>query len=214
MIVVIDGPAGSGKSSTARIVAERTGFHFLDSGAFYRAVTFIYMQLHCQAEVFFDALKHTQIDFRFESGVFRVVIGGQDVTEVIRTPAISAMVSEVAAMPQARSYVNERLREFVRLGDFIADGRDLGTEVFPRADLKFFFTADLTERARRRVAEMEASGIHADFEQVQANIRDRDRVDSTREIAPLKQAHDAEVLDTGTLTLEEQVAHIIARIRG
>jgi cytidylate kinase len=214
MMVVIDGPAGSGKSSTAKAVAQRTGFHFLDSGAFYRTVTLVYLDSGGSNEMFFDALKTVDVEVRFENETFRVFLNGTDVTSDIRQARVSANVSTVAAMPEARSWVNERLRDFVKTGDFIADGRDLGTAVFPQADLKFFFTADPSERARRRVAEMELAGMKADFNEVLANILERDRIDSSRQIAPLLQAEDAEVLDTGKMTLDEQVNHIIARIRG
>jgi cytidylate kinase len=214
MMVVIDGPAGSGKSSTAKAVAQRTGFHFLDSGAFYRTVTLVYLDSGGSNEMFFDALKTVDVEVRFENETFRVFLNGTDVTSDIRQARVSANVSTVAAMPEARSWVNERLRDFVKTGDFIADGRDLGTAVFPQADLKFFFTADPSERARRRVAEMEFAGMKAAFNEVLANILERDRIDSSRQIAPLLQAEDAEVLDTGKMTLDEQVNHIIARIRG
>jgi CMP/dCMP kinase len=214
MMVVIDGPAGSGKSSTAKAVAQRTGFHFLDSGAFYRTVTLVYLGSGGSNEMFFDALKTVDVEVRFENETFRVLLNGTDVTSDIRQARVSAHVSMVAAMPEARAWVNERLRDFVKTGDFIADGRDLGTAVFPQADLKFFFTADPSERARRRVAEMELAGMKADYNEVLANILERDSIDSSRQLAPLLQAEDAEVLDTGKMTLDEQVNHIIARIRG
>lgn len=213
MIIVIDGPAGSGKSSTARAIADKTGIHFLDSGAFYRAITVIYLNKGCDKAAFFDALNTCDISFSFQNEVFRVFLNQIEVTDKLRLPSVSERVSEVAAMPEAREFVNKQLRAFVRQGDFIADGRDLGTEVFPDADFKFYFTADVHERARRRVAELEQAGESVDFDQVLSNIIERDQIDSTREIAPLKKADDAIVIDTGSMTLEEQIQFVIDRVR-
>lgn len=212
MIIVIDGPAGSGKSSTAKAVAKRAGLHYLDSGAFYRAVTLVFIEHQCNAELFFDSLKTIDLSFRYERGVFRVFLEDSEVTDRIRTAEVSSKVSEVAAMEQARDFVNILLRKFVETGNFIADGRDLGTVVFPNADIKFFLVADLRERAKRRLVEMEQANLEADFDEILENLAHRDTKDSTRTIAPLRQAEDAIKIDTSSLSFDQQVEIIIDRI--
>jgi cytidylate kinase len=214
MIVVIDGPAGSGKSSTAKAVAQACGLHYLDSGAFYRAITLIYIESEHQKDTFFESLKQANISFAFENNNFTVVLNGTDVTQRIRESEVSSLVSEVAAMSQAREFVNSYLREFVESGNFIADGRDLGTVVFPNAEHKFFLIADVEQRAKRRVKEMLENDQSADFDEVLKNLLDRDDKDSSREEAPLIRATDAVIIDTTTITFEEQVAFIVDRIRG
>lgn len=213
MIVVIDGPAGSGKSSTAKEVAQRCGLHYLDSGAFYRAVTLIYLNSQCQKELFFDALEHVDVKVSYTNGVFLVFVDGTNVTRTIREQFVSEKVSEVAAMPEAREFVNKLLREFVRSGDFIADGRDLGTVVFPDADIKFFLIADIHKRAERRLLEMQQSGLNASLTDIIENLKSRDYLDSTREVAPLRKASDAIEIDTSSLSFDEQVQRIVDRIR-
>lgn len=212
MIIVIDGPAGSGKSSTARAVASKAGLHYLDSGAFYRAVTLIYLKENSDVGLFFDSLKKIDLSIRFENGVFRVFLDGEEVTDKIRNPEVSGKVSEVASMPEARDFVNKHLREFVKKGKFIADGRDLGTVVFPDADYKFFMVADISERAKRRFNEMRESNLEADFDEIIKNLRDRDQMDSNRAVAPLRKADDAIEIDTSKLEFEDQVKLIIDRI--
>lgn len=212
MIIVIDGPAGSGKSSTAKAVAKRCGLHYLDSGAFYRAVTLVYLNTGCQKETFFDELEHADLSIRFEENEFKVFLNQEDVSRLIREQRVSERVSEVAAMTQARGFVNILLREFVKSGNFIADGRDLGTVVFPDADFKFFLTADIQKRARRRLLEMQQAGMDANFDEILENLKDRDLMDSTRVEAPLKKADDAISIDTSSVTFEEQVRQIVDRI--
>lgn len=213
MIVVIDGPAGSGKSSTAKAVAQRCGLHYLDSGAFYRAVTLIYLNNASQCELFFDALEHADVLVSYSNGLFSVSVDGTDVTRTIREQYVSDTVSEVAAMPKARDFVNNLLREFVKSGNFIADGRDLGTVVFPDADYKFYLTADIHKRANRRLLEMQKTGLEADFDEIVENLKSRDHLDSTREVAPLRKADDAIAIDTSSVSFDEQVQRIVDRIR-
>lgn len=213
MIVVIDGPAGSGKSSTAKAVAQRCGLHYLDSGAFYRAVTLIYLNSACQRNVFFDALEQADVQVSYNDGVFSVSVDGTDVTRTIREQFVSEKVSEVAAMPKARDFVNNLLRDFVKSGNFIADGRDLGTVVFPDADLKFYLTADIHKRATRRLLEMQQSGLEADLDEIVENLKSRDHLDSTRVVAPLRKADDAIEIDTSSVSFDEQVQRIVNRIR-
>lgn len=212
MIIVIDGPAGSGKSSTAKAVAKRCGLHYLDSGAFYRAVTLIYLNNGCQIPLFFDDLKDTDLSVRFDNNEFHVRLNGTDVTRQIREQRVSEKVSEVAAIPEARDFVNNYLREFVKTGNFIADGRDLGTVVFPDAQHKFFLTADVVRRAERRLLEMQAAGLDSDFDAILDNLRQRDEMDSNREVAPLRKADDAFEIDTTSVSFDQQVQIIVDRI--
>lgn len=213
MMIVIDGPAGSGKSSTARAVAERTGFEFLDSGAFYRAVTLLYLQCNRDQNSFFEQLKTCSLNAGFSNGVFRIQLNGVEITDEIRKQEVSESVSEVAALPEARDVVNGHLREFVKTGSFIADGRDLGTAVFPNAEFKFFFEASAEKRAERRQKELLKAGQQVSFEAVLENIKSRDFQDSNREVAPLRKADDAIVLDTGSMTLEEQIQFVIHTVK-
>jgi cytidylate kinase len=213
MIVVIDGPAGSGKSSTAKAVAQACGLHYLDSGAFYRAITLIYIRSGLKKDTFFESLKKANISFAFENNNFTVLLNGEDVTRKIRESEVSSHVSEVAAIPVAREFVNSYLREFVETGNFIADGRDLGMVVFPNAQFKFFLIADVEQRARRRMKEMKENGQMAEFDEVLKNLEERDEKDSNRKEAPLIRATDAVIIDTTSISFDEQVDFIVNRIR-
>jgi cytidylate kinase len=210
MIIVIDGPAGAGKSSTAKAVAQRVGLHFLDTGAFYRMAALLYMREACDLSRLLKRLERAALMAQIQGDQLHFTIDGEDVTTLIRSVEVSAHVSQVAANPQVRDQVNQRLRPIAQLGDFIAEGRDLGTVVFPEAELKFWMTADLEERARRRAAEM---GEGSDLETIRANILERDRIDSQRETAPLVRAQDAIDIDTSTMNFEEQVEFILSHYR-
>jgi len=212
MIVVIDGPAGAGKSSTAKEVAARTAFRYLDSGAFYRALTVVYGEGGRQLPTFLDRLGTIELEGSHEGGLFRVTVDGADVTDRLRLPETAADVSMVAALPQARAVVNEALRRYAASGDFIGEGRDLGTAVFPDADLKIYLTADLQARAARRLAELELMGQAPEPEDVTRNLALRDRTDASREADPLRKADDAVEIDTTHLGFEEQVAAVIRLI--
>jgi len=213
MIVVIDGPAGSGKSSTARAVADKLHIEYLDSGALYRAVTLIYLEARKDRDEFFRLLNEKEIGFRYENRQFHVKIDGRSITEQIRTPRVAEHVSEVAAMPRVRAFVNNLMRDAVSNGVYIAEGRDLGTAVFPNADLKFYMSADLEERARRRFDERKDGNPGLTLEDVKNNIVERDRKDSQRETDPLKKADDAIEIDTTNLTFEQQVNQICLKVK-
>ncbi|CAN5685650.1 (d)CMP kinase [soil metagenome] len=217
MIIAIDGPAGSGKSSTARAVARELGFLHLDSGAFYRALTWAAMDRGIPVPEW-SALDERQLDAfgvtAVPSGVaFRMHVDGVDVSDAIRSAEVTANVSAMARVPAVRSWLLETLRATARSGDLVADGRDIGTVVFPSARLKVFLVADRGERARRRLAQMD---LPVDEDSLAAEVRrieERDRADSTREVAPLRPADDAVLLDTTDLTFDEQVARITALAR-
>ena len=218
MIVTIDGPAGSGKSSTARAVAERLGFRHLDSGAFYRALTWAVLAAGIPLAEW-AALSDVQLDALEVRGEpaecgYRLFAGEREITEAIRSVAVNTHVSAIAALPAVRTWLHGRLRAAARDADLVADCRDMGTVVFPEADLKFFLVADATVRARRRLLERgedpAAPGLlRTEIERIEA----RDRADSTRAVAPLRRADDAIDLDTTNLSFEQQVAIISERVR-
>lgn len=213
MIVTIDGPAGSGKSSTARAVARRLGIQFLDSGALYRAATLVYLRSDEDENTFFEQLKKSTISFYFQEEVFHISLDGEDITDRIRSMEVSEHVSQIASMKSVRSYVNELMRTAVRSDIYVADGRDLGTAVFPDADLKFFMVADLNTRAQRRYEELSKAGHQADLNKIRENIAERDRRDSGRSEDPLRKPQDATEIDTSELDFEEQVTIISDKIR-
>jgi len=213
MIIVIDGPAGSGKSSTARSVADRLQIEYLDSGALYRTATLIYLEANRDKVEFFRLLNQKKISFRYKDQTFHVAIDGKPVTNDIRTPRVADLVSEVAAMPEVRAHINKLMRNVVPDGVYIAEGRDLGTAVFPHANLKFFMSASLEKRAQRRFKELKADNPDLKVDDVKENIRRRDQKDSKRKVDPLKKAEDAIEIDTTNLTFEQQVDQICSEVK-
>lgn len=214
MIIAIDGPAGSGKSSTAKEVARRLGFRHLDSGAFYRAITFAALQKGIPPQQWKD-LDHAALDelkVRSEPGDsgFDWFIGDRDVTTEIRSPEVNAHVSPMAAVPAVREWLMDQLRAAAESSSLVADGRDIGTVVFPQADLKVFLIAQSETRAKRRLAETgNANPSYVEIQNEVDRLGLRDRIDSTRATAPLKQAADAVVIDTSHLSFEDQVETIV-----
>jgi len=213
MIVVIDGPAGSGKSSTAKAVASKLGIQYLDSGALYRATTLVYLQSNHDRNKFFDQLKSINITFNYSNLYFHIYINSIEVSAEIRSMEVSNHVSEVASMPEVRQFVNILMNDAVQKSIYIADGRDLGTAVFPNAKMKFFMIADLETRAKRRLLEIKDQDSEVTLEQILLNISERDQKDSNRDADPLKQADDAIEIDTSTFEFEEQVEFICNKIK-
>ena len=214
MIIAIDGPAGSGKSSTAREVARRLGFLHVDSGAFYRALTYALLA-DGVPEAAWEGLRPQDLErFRIagdrHGGGLAMRVGSEDVADELRTPAVNARVSHVARIPAVRTWLLGRLRELAAATDVVVDGRDIGTAVFPDAELKVFLEADPEVRARRRLAEQGVTDPDdaALLEEVN-RLRDRDRLDSEREVAPLRKADDAVRVDTTALTFDEQIDAIL-----
>jgi len=214
MIIAIDGPAGSGKSSVAKVVATRLGFKYLDTGAMYRAVAFRALQTGVDPDdgdavaaiVATAPVEFTHVpDDPFPVGVS---IAGQDVTREIRTPAVDDAVSAVARLGAVREAMVEQQRAHGDAEDIVVEGRDIGTVVFPDAGLKVFLTASAEERARRRSAQQAENGIVTDTAGVHEAILRRDRADSTRDISPLASANDAVVIDTTHLTFDEVVDEV------
>ena len=210
-VIAIDGPAGAGKSTVAKIVAERLGCTYIDTGAMYRGVA--WKTLRQSQEATDEAILRAvhDIDVRLsctESGT-HVTVDGTDVTAEIRTPEVTHIVSRVAALGTVREKMVELQRTMAAEGAVVMDGRDIGTNVLPNADVKVFLTASVEERARRRYDEMRAKGYAVDLEELKQEIASRDKQDSEREISPLRQADDAVLLDTTTLSIEEVAARIM-----
>lgn len=212
MIIVIDGPAGAGKSTTAKAVAKKLGIQYLDSGALYRALTVIYLEADRDSELFFKKLENQYISFEYVNELFKVALNGEDITDKLRSSEVADHVSTVASLLKSRKHVNKLMREAVEQDHYIAEGRDLGTAVFPDADLKFFMKADVNERARRRYDELVAAGIETSLKEVKQNILERDYKDSQRKADPLKKADDAIAIDTTNLNFEQQVEQICSAI--
>lgn len=212
MIVVIDGPAGSGKSSTARAVAHELNIQYLDSGALYRAVTYLFLKSEQSLPKFFESLYSAQLTFKFDNE-FQVTLNGEVITETIRDPMVSLHVSGVAAIAKVREFINAIMKKAVQHDLYIADGRDLGTAVFPNAKCKFFMIADLETRAKRRHQELNSKGIQMSYSDVVAEIKRRDQIDSTREEDPLKQADDAILVDSSVFSFDKQVQYIVKKIK-
>jgi cytidylate kinase len=214
MIVTIDGPAGSGKSTTARAVARRLGFRHLDSGAFYRALTLAALRAGVPPDTW-DSLTRGQLAAFAVAGEpaqdgYRLRIGGDDVMAAIRSPEVNVHVSRMARVPAVRAWLHERLRAAGRGTDLVADGRDMGTVVFPEAEVKVFLTADLATRAQRRILERgEVQPDEATLRQETRLLAERDRVDTERAVAPLRPAPDADHLDTSGLSFAEQVQRVV-----
>jgi cytidylate kinase len=213
MIIVIDGPAGAGKSTTAKAAARKLDIKYLDSGALYRAITWLYIKSNDDRVIFVKRLKNASVAFWYDDGTFHVSIDGNDVTRHLRSDTVSETVSDIASLTEVRSFVNSLMHKAVEKGQYVAEGRDLGTAVFPEADLKFFLTASSGERARRRYKELQQAGDKSSLDHVVKNIAERDRKDSSREINPLKKAPDAIEIDTSTMSFNEQVERICTIIQ-
>lgn len=214
-VVAIDGTSSSGKTTTARLLAKRLKAKNLDTGAMYRCVTLgvINNQISIEDDAKIkELLSHLDIQFKSNNNEEKIFLNGKDVTLDIRSPEVDRFVSQIAK----KAYVREKLvklqREMAKEGITICEGRDIGTVVFPDANLKIFMTASLNERARRRFEELRAKNTKVTFEEVKENLKKRDRVDTRRKHSPLKKPKDALLLDTTKLTIEEQVKFIEEKI--
>lgn len=218
MIVAIDGPAGSGKSTTAAEVARRLGFLHIDSGAYYRALTHALLA-DGVPEAAWDRLRPDELD-RFDiqgrhaDGGLHITIGGQHVHDELRSSDVNDHVSHVARIPAVRTWLLQRLRDLASHENVVADGRDIGTVVFPHADLKIFLVADPEVRARRRLLERDVPDPHREALLAEIDrLTRRDRIDSERSVAPLRPADDAVKVDTTALTVDEQIEAILELAR-
>lgn len=217
IIIAIDGYSSTGKSTFAKLIASEFGFLYLDSGALYRGVTLYAMEhgiIKDDNSIDLGKLKSalTGLDIRFRSSDkgSLTCIGDRCVEKEIRTLSVSDKVSPIAAVPEVREYVDRKLREFGKKKRIVMDGRDIGTTVFPEAELKIFMTASPEVRAERRLKELLAKGENVSYEDVLHNLAERDRIDSSRETSPLAKADDALILDNSDMTLDDQIKWVKA----
>ena len=211
MKVAIDGPAGAGKSSIAKAVSKKLGFVYIDTGAMYRAVAVYAIEkgIEIKEENFTkEVLDEIKIDIAYEDGTQKIFLLGKDVSERIREADVSIGASNVAVIPAVRLKLVELQRTLAEKTSVIMDGRDIGTYVLPDAEVKIFLTASSDVRAKRRLLEMKEKGMEADFETVKRDIEYRDKNDSEREFAPLRQAEDAVLVDTSEMTIDEVIERI------
>ena len=208
IIIAIDGYSSTGKSSFAKIVAHEFSFLYLDSGALYRGVTLFAIEngyIGDDNTINVPELEKALNNIDIHFGPEGTYIGERCIEKEIRSMEVAGKVSPIAAVAEVRAFVDRKLREFGKNGRIVMDGRDIGTTVFPEAELKIFMTADPLVRAQRRADEMKAKGVEADIQEVLKNLQERDYIDSHREVSPLTQAEDAIVLDNSHMTMEEQL---------
>lgn len=215
-IVTVDGPAGAGKSTVSKLLAEALSCTYLDTGALYRGIAY-QMARSGMTVVDPDRIRalceETKLTLKMRQGMIRVFINGWDVTEDIRTPGISMLSSKISALPAVRKHLLSLQRKAARNRSVVAEGRDMGTVVFPNADVKFFLIASVEERARRRYEELKGKGFDTDAEVVKREIEQRDRQDIERDIAPLRAAGDAVIIDSTKETAADVVKRMIGHIR-
>ena len=210
--VAIDGPAGAGKSTIAKLVAKKKGYIYVDTGAMYRglAIHFLDQGIHAQeTDKVIKACQNAQVTIRYEEGVQQVYLNGKNITSRLREDEVGNMASVTSAIPDVRAKLLELQQNLAHTQDVIMDGRDIGTCVLPNADVKVFLTASVETRAKRRYQELKEKGIACDLEEIKSDIQERDHRDMTREIAPLKQAEDAYLVDSSDMTIDEVVDAIV-----
>lgn len=214
--VAIDGPSGAGKSTVARAVAARMGYVYVDTGAMYRAIGLAVYRRGIAGEDtagIIASLPTVDISLAYQDGMQHVLLNGEDVSEAIRTPEISQYASKVSAVPEVRRFLLDVQRDMAKNSNILMDGRDIGTVILPDAPVKIFLTASAKTRAERRYRELKEKGQQVTLEGVLADIQARDRQDTTRAVAPLRQADDAVLLDTSALDLEQSIAAVLRIIR-
>ncbi|MBQ3140167.1 MAG: (d)CMP kinase [Ruminococcus sp.] len=211
--IAIDGPAGAGKSTIAKMVSAEMGYIYVDTGAMYRAVALYLTENNIPDEDIEKHIGNVDVSLKFIDGVQRVYLGDRDVSDIIRTPEISMAASRTSAIPAVRARLFDLQQKLARENNIIMDGRDIGTVVLPNADVKIFLTASAEERANRRFKELAEKPDCPSYEEILKDIIQRDYNDMNRETAPLKQAEDAVLVDTTELTLEQSAARITEIIK-
>lgn len=218
-VIAIDGFSSTGKSSISKIIAKKLGLIHMDTGALYRGITFYAIQNCLNPDKTIDiskllsSLAEMKLEFQNVDGELQLFLNGKNIDKEIRFPQVSDYVSQVAKEADVRNFLLKTQRDIANKGGIIMDGRDIGTVVLPDADYKFFMTASQDERARRRFLELEAAGEKTDIETVKQNLISRDKIDSERELSPLKQADDAVLIDNTNINKEETIALILSYIK-
>ncbi len=215
LVVAIDGPAGAGKSTVSQLAAKKLGYTYIDTGAMYRAVAWKTLQQEKEVtdELILDVVKDINVRLHYDGNKTVVVVDDVDITGEIRTPEVSHIVSQVAALGPVREKMVDLQRKMAAEGGVLMDGRDIASHVLPNADVKIFLTASIDERAKRRYKEMKEKGFDVEIDKLKADIRARDKADSEREISPLVRVDDAVLLDTTGMSIDEVVAEIIKLCR-
>lgn len=209
--IAIDGPAGAGKSTIAKLVAEKLGYIYVDTGAMYRSIALYFLNNNIDSEneeAVALACKKINIEIKYDNGIQQVYLNGENVSVAIRQEQVGNMASKVAAKKPVRDLLLQLQRDIAASNDVIMDGRDIGTFVLPNADVKIYLTASVATRAKRRYDQLVEKGENPDIAKIEADIEQRDYQDMNREIAPLKQAEDAIYLDTSDMTIQEVVEFI------
>lgn len=211
--IAIDGPAGAGKSTIAKLVAKELGFIYVDTGAMYRGLAVHFLKkgiVPGEVEKIEAACEDAKVELGYENGVQQVYLNGENITSQLREEAVGNVASVSSAVPAVRAKLLDLQRNLAKEKDVVMDGRDIGTNVLPNADVKVYLTASVECRAMRRFKELEEKGEACDFEQIRQDIQERDERDMTREIAPLKQAEDATLIDSSEMGIDDVVNAIIA----
>ncbi len=214
--IAIDGPAGSGKSTTAKKIAQLLGINYMDTGAMYRAVAYEMMKRGVDLtdiDKINAEIRDIDLTVSYSDGAQHISIDGRDVTDKLRTPEVSAGASAVAKAGKVREYLVSIQQKTANQYDMVMDGRDIGTVVLPNSPAKFYMTASVDERARRRQAQLKAAGVDSDFETLKSEIAARDKNDSEREISPLRMAADAVLIDNSNLSEEDVDGMILSKVR-
>ena len=214
--IAIDGPAGAGKSTVAKAVAERLGYIYVDTGAMYRAMALYLLRRHidaADAEGISEASRHADITISYVDGAQQVLLNGENVTGLLRTEEVGNMASASSVNPDVRRKLVELQQALAARENVVMDGRDIGTCVLPDANVKVYLTAGAGCRAKRRYDELSAKGQDCNLEEIEADIRERDERDMTREFSPLRQAEDAVLVDSSDMTVEEVIGKIISLVQ-
>jgi cytidylate kinase len=212
--IAIDGPAGSGKSTAAKKIAEKLGFTYVDTGAMYRAITFLALREGIADDIdeVIKLARRITLNLKFENGLTRVFVDGEEVTDSIRSINVNSKVSEISVIPEVRAELVKIQRRLGQQGNIVAEGRDTTTVVFPDADIKIFLTATVDERAKRRYKEFQEKNNNISLEEVKENIEKRDRIDSSRQVSPLKKAEGSIEIDNSHTEIEEELEFLLKKI--
>ena len=215
LIIAIDGPAGSGKSTTAKLVAKKLGYLYIDTGAMYRAVTLLVLRnkLMGKTNEIIELANSLNIVLSFIDGETNITVNGEDVSKEIRSFEVNSSVSEISTIEGVRKILVKKQQEMGKDGGVVMEGRDISTVVYPNADVKIFITAGIDERAERRAKEFSERGAEVPIDKVKENLKNRDFIDSNREASPLTKAPDSIEVDTSNITIEEQVNLILNEVK-